>query len=105
MKRKNWLLTVGLAVAFGFGVPALHAASIIDEWASVKVPPAPELKPVNVDNKTYAILVIDMVKETCNEKVRPRCVDTISAVEKFSTKRGSRAWPSYIRSAPRETTS
>lgn len=83
MKRKNWLLTVGLAVAFGFGVPALHAASIIDEWASVKVPPAPELKPVNVDNKTYAILVIDMVKETCNEKVRPRCVDTISAVEKI----------------------
>jgi nicotinamidase-related amidase len=83
MKHANWLLTLGLAVAVGLTAPALHAASIIDEWASVKVPPAPTLKPVSVDNKTYALLVIDMVKETCNEKVRPRCVDTIASVEKL----------------------
>jgi nicotinamidase-related amidase len=83
MKRGNWLLTLGLVVAVGLVSPSLHAASIIDEWSSVKVPPPPELKPVAVDNKSYAILVIDMVKETCNENVRPRCVDTILPVAKL----------------------
>ena len=83
MKRDKWLLALGLAVAVGAGASTSHAASIIDEWASVKAPPAPTLKPVTVDSKTYALLVIDMVKETCNEKARPRCVDTIVPLVKL----------------------
>ena len=83
MKRDKWLLALGLAVAVGLGASKLHAASIIDEWANVKAPPAPTLKPVTVDSKTYALLVIDMVKETCNEKERPRCVDTIVPLVKL----------------------
>ena len=83
MKRDKWLLALGMAVAVGLGASTLHAASIIDEWASVKTPQAPTLKPVTVDSKTYALLVIDMVKETCNEKARPRCVDTIVPLAKL----------------------
>ncbi len=81
MKRK---LIAAVAAAF---VTALvlptHAANIIDEWASVKVPPAPTLKPVTVDTKTDALLVIDMAKQTCNAQARPRCVETIPAIQKL----------------------
>ena len=41
-------------------VPAL-AGDIIAEWASVKPPAAPELKPVTVDPKTTALLVLDFM--------------------------------------------
>jgi nicotinamidase-related amidase len=81
MKRK---LIVAVVVSFvtAFALPA-HAGNIIDDWASAKVPPAPTLKPVTVDNKTDALLVIDMVKQTCNAQARPRCVETIPAVQKL----------------------
>ena len=55
----------------------------MDDWASVKTPSAPVLKAVSVDNKTNALLVIDMVNQTCNPQARPRCVETIPAVQKL----------------------
>jgi nicotinamidase-related amidase len=81
MKRK---LIAAVAAAFvtALALPT-HAANIIDEWASVKAPAAPELKPATVDNKTDALLVIDMVAETCNAQARPRCVETIPAIQKI----------------------
>ena len=45
---------------------------IIAEWASVKLPPAPELKPVTVDPKTTALLLLDFMKGNCG--ARPRCI-------------------------------
>ena len=78
MKRN--LFAAG-AILMALGIPA-QAANIIDEWAKVKVPPPPALKPAAVD-KTYALLVIDMVTETCNAKARPRCVETIPAIQKL----------------------
>ncbi len=60
-----------------------RAGDIIAEWGNVKMPPAPALKPVTVDSKTYALMIVDMVKETCNEKARPRCADSIPAVQKL----------------------
>jgi nicotinamidase-related amidase len=53
--------------------------SIIDLWASAKAPPAPALKAVNADPKTTALLLLDFVKQACNETVRPRCVETVPA--------------------------
>lgn len=79
MKRNLFAAVLFLA---GLSLPA-HAANIIDEWAHAKAPPAPELKPAAVDSKTYALLVIDMVSETCNPKARPRCVETIPAIQKL----------------------
>jgi nicotinamidase-related amidase len=71
-----------VVVAAAFAQPA-QAINIIDEWASVKAPAAPALKPAEVDAKTTALLVIDMVNETCNAKARPRCVETIPVVQKL----------------------
>ncbi|MEA2990708.1 MAG: hypothetical protein QOG83_3419 [Alphaproteobacteria bacterium] len=73
------------ATAFAFAatfaaLPAA-AADITTEWAGVKPPPVPELKPVTVDSKTTALLVLDLMKGNCG--VRPRCVATVPAVKKL----------------------
>jgi len=58
-----------------------HAANIVDEWASVKAPPPPALKPVTIDAKTTALLMLDFMNQNCGK--RPRCVATIPAVKKL----------------------
>ena len=78
MKRNLIVAATILAV---LALPA-YGANIIDEWASAKAPPPPALKPAMID-KTYALFVIDMVTETCNAKARPRCVETIPAIQKL----------------------
>jgi nicotinamidase-related amidase len=78
----NLLVATALAVALFSAAPA-PAQTIISEWSSVKTPPAPELKPVTLDPKTTAILVMDFVKQTCNSERRPRCVASIPKVEKL----------------------
>lgn len=57
--RKAQGLQFIVTIAGIAGCLALHAAraeTIIDEWATVKAPPAPALKPVMVDRKTTAVL-------------------------------------------------
>jgi nicotinamidase-related amidase len=81
--KRYLIAAVTAAAAFAAAAGSVSAASIIDEWASVKAPPPPALKPVTVDNKTDALLVIDMVAETCNAQARPRCVETIPAIQKI----------------------
>ena len=58
------------------GSPAM-AGDAIQEWGAAKAPPVPELKTVKLDPKTTALLVIDFVKQTCNQDRRPRCLDTL----------------------------
>lgn len=70
------------ALAAGVVAPTVRAGDIIAEWGSVKAPPPPALKPVVVD-KTDALLVVDMVVETCNLQARPRCVETVPAIQKL----------------------
>jgi nicotinamidase-related amidase len=71
-----------LAAVLVYGAPA-PAQTIIDEWSSIKAPPAPELKPVTIDPKTTALLVMDLVKQTCNNERRPHCVASIPKIEKL----------------------
>jgi nicotinamidase-related amidase len=78
------------AVGFAFAVSVLAvaavpavAATIIDEWANVKAEPAPELKPVTLDTKTTALLVMDLVKGSCNAQRRPRCVVSVAPIAKL----------------------
>jgi nicotinamidase-related amidase len=66
--------------ALSFG-SAGHAASVVDEWASVKTPAAPALKPVTVDTKTTALLMLDFMNQNCGK--RPRCVAQIPAMKKL----------------------
>ena len=71
-----------LAAAVAALVPALSfAATIIDEWPNVKAPPAPALKPVTVDPKTTALLMLDFVPPTCG--ARPRCMASLPAMKKL----------------------
>ena len=57
------------------------AGDIIAEWATVKAPPVPELKPVALDAKTTALLILDMMKSGCS--ARPRCVATVPNIKKL----------------------
>lgn len=77
---------LGLACAFAFGLAetARGAQTIVDEWAGVKAPPAPELKPVTVDTKTTALLMLDFMKHNCGK--RPRCLASLPAVKSFLDK-------------------
>ena len=55
--------------------------TIIDEWSKVQAPKPPELKPVTLESSGMALLVLDMVKQTCNAQRRPRCLDTIPKIQ------------------------
>jgi nicotinamidase-related amidase len=58
------------------------AETVIDQWASVKTPPAPQLKPVTVDPKTTALLLLDFLPGPyCSSK--PHCVASLPAMKKL----------------------
>jgi nicotinamidase-related amidase len=57
------------------------AADIIDDWANVKAPPAPELKEVKLDGATTAIIIMDMNQTQCAEETR--CSATAPAVKRL----------------------
>ncbi len=59
-----------------FATPAL-AGDAVQDWGLAKAPPVPELKTLKLDPKTTALLVLDFVKQTCNQERRPRCLDTL----------------------------
>ena len=86
MKQVLTLLRCAAAVAGTLAVALLTAspsvaADIIAEWATVKAPPVPELKPVTLDGKTTALLILDMMKGSCT--ARPRCFATVPNVKKL----------------------
>jgi len=79
---RDRLAVAALAAALVYVAP-VTAQTIVDQWSSVKIPPPPELKPVTLDPKTTAILVMDFVKQICNNERRPRCVASIPKIEKL----------------------
>jgi nicotinamidase-related amidase len=63
---------------------ARAADTVISDWSKIKAPtPPPQLKPVTVDPKTTALLVLDFTHQICNEKSKPRCVASLPAVKKL----------------------
>ena len=70
---------LGLAAAGSVFANAARGQTIVDDWANVKAPPAPELKPVKVDTKDTALLVLDIVKQICSP--RPRCVASVPRLQ------------------------
>jgi nicotinamidase-related amidase len=77
------VLSLCLVMPFLIFPSPLSAQNIVDEWQSVKAPPAPEVKPVAIDPKVTALLMLDFNKQTCNSERRPRCVSSIPRVEKL----------------------
>ena len=81
------------------------ATDILDDWATAKAPPPPELKPVTVEGSTTALLILDMMKANCG--ARPRCVATVPAVKKLheeARKAGMMVWYSFVGSNGNATT-
>lgn len=73
------LFTLAVALAGGAG-----AQTIIEEWKDIKAPDAPALKPVKIDPKDTALLMLDYVKPLCG--ARPRCVAAVPKVQPLLAK-------------------
>src|ERR1700693_808221 len=80
--KRNLIAAASAAFIMALALPA-QANDIIEELAHVKAPAAPALKPGTVEPKTTALLVMDLLKQSCNDTRRPRCVASIPAIEKF----------------------
>ena len=80
-RRRAGLIAAAICAYMIAAGPAT-AQTIIDEWAGVKAPPPPELKPVAADVKTTALLLLDFAKQNCGQ--RPRCVASVPKVQKFA---------------------
>ncbi|OGA54593.1 MAG: hypothetical protein A3F74_22380 [Betaproteobacteria bacterium RIFCSPLOWO2_12_FULL_62_58] len=77
-------VAVGI-LAFGAGFTSLALGqTIVDEWASVKAPPPPELKSVPIGNpQETALLMLDFLKQNCPP--RPRCLASLPKVQRLLT--------------------
>lgn len=90
-----WKNMGGMAAVFGGSLlvavigSSVAQATIIDDWGTVKVPPAPALKPVTVNATDTALLLLDFNgaqdpdKGPCNSKTKPRCLASLPKVEKL----------------------
>lgn len=67
--------------------------AVIDIWDAVEPPPAPPLKPVQLDPQTSALLVLDLQNGNCNSDRRPRCVDSLAGIRELISNARSRGMP------------
>ncbi len=72
-----------LASIVSMASSAAHAQGVLDDWASVKLPPPPVLKPATVDPKTTALLLFDFTTQTCSQERRPRCAASMPKMKKL----------------------
>jgi nicotinamidase-related amidase len=79
----KWCVAGVLAALSGLVIQAATADTVIDEWATVKVPPPPELKSVSIDPASTALIVMDISTQSCTAEKRPRCVATVPKVQKL----------------------
>ena len=70
--------TVALFVSLAWSA-AVPAQTIIDEWKDIKAPDAPALRPVKIEPKETALLLLDFVRPLCGQ--RPRCVAAVPKVQ------------------------
>lgn len=76
------LAVVAAASLSGAGFVPARAGDIVAEWGNAKVPVAPELKPVTLDPKTTALMMMDFLPSFyCSDD--PRCVATLPAMKKL----------------------
>jgi nicotinamidase-related amidase len=70
-----------VAATLVFAAVTAHAGTIIDDWANAKLPPPPQLKPVTLQPKETALLVMDFTVQTCTPEKRKRCADSVPKVK------------------------
>ncbi len=81
-RRSMSFAAVAIAAAL-CATGAAQAQTVIDDWSQVKVPAAPALKPVTLNAKETALLVMDFTVQTCTPERRKRCADSVPKVKKF----------------------
>jgi nicotinamidase-related amidase len=92
-----------LALLISFAASS-SAADVLDDWATVKLPPKPDLKPVTLEGSTTALLILDMMKVNCGS--RPRCVATVPNVKQLhdaARAAGAMVWYSLVGSDGKAT--
>ena len=78
----RWLRLGAASVATAasiYSVLPARATDVIAEWSTIQIPPPPALKPVTVDPKSTALLLLDFMTENCGQ--RPRCVAAIPTLK------------------------
>jgi nicotinamidase-related amidase len=84
VRRFCWAATALLVwVGVVAWMPPAPAQTIVDEWTAAKLPSPPQLKPVTVNAKETALLVMDFTNQTCSRERRPRCADSVAKVQKL----------------------
>ena len=86
MEKKCLILLIISITAVGVFAQEGSEKTIIDEWTDVKVPSRPELKPVTVEPKITALLVLDIQKNNCNQQRRPRCTASVPKIRSLIAK-------------------
>ncbi len=85
LARRQYLLQFAI-VFFSSLLHMVYAQGIVDEWSTVKTPPPPLIQKISLESKNTALLVLDVAKHTCNNEVRPRCIDMLPRVKKLMSK-------------------
>lgn len=67
--------------------------TVLDIWDDVEAPQAPQLRPVDLDPKTSALLVLDLQNGNCNLERRPRCVDSLNGIQELLRRARSKNMP------------
>ena len=78
----RWLRVGAASVALTasvYGALPARATDVIAEWATIQMPASPALKPVTVDPKSAALLMLDFMTENCGQ--RPRCVAAVPTIK------------------------
>ena len=78
----RWLCLGSASLAFAASTCAVlpaRATDVIAEWSTIQVPPPPTLKPVTVDPKSTALLLLDFMTENCGQ--RPCCVAAVPTIK------------------------
>ena len=81
--RAARLIAIGLFLSLA--TKHVHAQTIVDEWAAVKAPPAPTLKPVTINPQETALLILDITSSNCNAERRPRCLASLPKIRSLLT--------------------
>jgi len=80
---KAGCMMMSALAALCLAVSGAQAQTVIDEWASAKLPPAPALKPAKIVPGEPALRVMDFTNPTCSQERRPRCAVSMPKVVKL----------------------
>lgn len=83
MQRAGLIAMTALVAAAVFAAVPAYAANVIDDWAKTNSPAPPGLKPVTVDTKDTALLMLDFLHSNCNPEHGKRCMATLPIVKKL----------------------